>query len=91
MATIVEYTDRKPPQNRYPKKIISPSRSGPCCFAEMEEIGRPQEAEQWEFRYKRCRKCGFTIRVILRERLDVVLVARLRETLAHAFERNVLF
>jgi hypothetical protein len=91
MATIVEYTDRKPPQNRYPKKIISPSRSGPCCFSEMEEIGRLQETEQWEFRYKRCRKCGFTIRVILHERPDVALVARLRETLAHAFERNAIF
>jgi hypothetical protein len=89
MATIVEYTDRKPSQNRYPKKIISPTRSGPCCYSEMEEIGVPQETEQWEFRYKRCRKCGFTIRVILRERPDVALAARLRETLARAFQRNV--
>jgi len=55
----------------------------------MEEIGVPQEAEQWEFRYKRCRKCGFTIRVILRARPDVDLVASLRETLARAFQRKV--
>jgi hypothetical protein len=89
MATIVEYTDRKPPQNRYPKKIVSPTRSGPCCYSEMEEIGMPQETEQWEFRYKRCRKCGFTIRVILRQRPDAALAARLRETLAHAFQRNI--
>ena len=89
MVTIVEYTDRKPTQNRYPKKIISPSRSGPCCYSEMEEIGMPQEAERWVFRYKRCRKCGFTIRVILRERPDVALIAGLRQTLAHAFQRNV--
>jgi hypothetical protein len=89
MATIVEYTDRKPPQNRYPTKIISPSRSGPCCDSEMEEIGRPQEVEHWAFRYKRCRTCGFTIRVILRARPDVALFASLRETLARAFQRNV--
>jgi hypothetical protein len=89
MATIVEYTDRKPSQNRYPKKIISPTRSGPCCYSEMEEIGMLQETEQWEYRYKRCRQCGFTIRVILRERPDVALAARLRETLARAFQRNV--
>ena len=88
MATIVEYTDRKPPQNRYPTKIISSSRSGPCCYAAMEDIGQPQAAEQWEFRYKRCRTCGFTIRVILRARPDVALFANLRETLARAFQRN---
>ena len=91
MATIVEYTDRKTPQNRYPTKIVSPSRSGPCCYSEMEEIGTPQAAERWEWRYRRCRKCGFTIRVILRERPDVALVAQLRETLAHAFQRHVSF
>jgi len=89
MATIVEYTDRKTPQNRYPKKIVSPSRSGACCYSEMEEIGMPQVTEQWEFRYKRCRKCGFTTRVILRQRPDETLVASLRETLARAFQRNV--
>ena len=91
MATIVEYTDRETPQNHYPKRIISPSRSGACCYLEMEEIGMPQEAEQREFRYKRCRKCGFTIRVILHERPDVALVASLRKALAHAFQRNVPF
>jgi hypothetical protein len=89
MATIVEYTDRKPPQNHYPQRIISPSRSGPCCYAAMEDLGRPQEAERWTFRYQRCRTCGFTIRVILCARPDGALVARLRETLAHAFQRNV--
>jgi len=89
MATIVEYTDRETPQNRYPEKIISPTRSGTCCYSEMEEIGMLQQTEHWEFRYKRCRKCGFTIRVILRVRPDVALVAHLREALARAFHRNV--
>ena len=59
MATIVEYTDRKTPQNRYPKKIVSPSRSGACCYSEMEEIGLPHETEQWEFRYKRSVASGY--------------------------------
>ena len=39
MPTIVEYTDRKQPENLYPQRIISPPRSGPCCFSDMEEIG----------------------------------------------------
>ena len=58
MATIVEYTDRKTPQNRYPKKIVSPSRSGACCYSEMEEIGLSQVAEQWEFRYSVAESAG---------------------------------
>jgi len=88
MATIVEYTDRKVSQNRYPTKIISPSRSGPCCYAAMEDIGRSQEAEQ-ECRYKGCQTRGFTARVILRARPDVALIARLRKTLARALHRKV--
>ena len=39
MATIVEYTDRKVPRNRYPRRIVSPSHSSPCCFSDMEELG----------------------------------------------------
>jgi len=89
MATIVEYTDRKPPQNRYPTKIVSPARSAPCCYAAMEDIGRPHRAAHWEFRYKRCRTCGFTIRVILRAIPDAVRAEQLRQILAHAFVRNM--
>lgn len=89
MATIVEYTDQKQPKNLYPQRIISPVRSGPCCFTDMEEIGKPQEEGRWVFQYKRCRKCGFTLRVILREIPDAGLAAELRKILANSFVRNV--
>ena len=89
MATIVEYTDRKPPVNRYPTRIVSPARSGPCCFSNMEELGPPREDARWVYQYKRCRQCGFAVRVILREIPDMALVADLRATLARSFLRNV--
>jgi hypothetical protein len=89
MATIVEYIDQKPPENRYPHRIISPPRSGPCCFSDMDWLGTPQEDERCVYQYRRCRQCGFAVRVILREIPDVALVASLREALAHSFMRNV--
>jgi hypothetical protein len=89
MATIVEYTDLKEPRNSYPDRIISPPRSGPCCFSDMEELGPSQVEGRWEYQYKRCRKCGFTVRVILREIPDATLVSELRQILTTAFQRNV--
>jgi hypothetical protein len=89
MATIVEYTDQKQHKNQYPQRIISPVRSGPCCFTDMEEIGKPQEEGRWVFQYKRCRKCGFALRVILREIPDAGLAAELRKILTNSFVRNV--
>jgi hypothetical protein len=87
MATIVEYTDHKTPQNHYPTRIISPSRSSACCYAHMHDIGLPQTTARWEFLYKRCRTCGFTIRLILRPCPDLLLAARLRQALSTVFER----
>ena len=89
MRTIIEYTDQKPPDNLYPKHIISPSRSGPCCFTEMEEIGVPHQDARWVFQYKRCKTCGFAVRVIVRELPNEALVADLKNILATAFVRNV--
>lgn len=89
MPTIVEYTDQKQPRNLYPQRIISPVRSGPCCFTDMEEVGKPQEDGRWVFQYKRCKKCGFALRVILREIPDAALAAELRKILANSFVRNV--
>ena len=88
LATIVEYTDRKRPENRYPKRIISPTRSQLCCFTDMEEIGTSHESDRWVFQYKRCRHCGFTVRVILREVPDETVAALLRRILATSFQRN---
>ncbi len=89
MATIVEYTDQKRPKNHYPERIISPLHSGPCCFTDMQELGKPQEEGRWVYQYKRCRKCGFAVRVILREIPDAALAAELRKILANSFVRNV--
>ncbi len=89
VPTIVEYTDQKPPKNSYPQRIISPVRSGPCCFTDMEEVGKPQEDGRWVFQYRRCKKCGFALRVILREIPDAALAAELRKILANSFVRNV--
>ncbi len=89
MATIVEYTDQKAPRNLYPARIISPARSSSCCFTDMEEIGKPQRDGRWVFQYKRCKKCGFTVRVILRQIPDAVLAAELRKLLAHSFVRGL--
>lgn len=89
MATIVEYTDRKRPQNGYPTRIISPTRPRPCCFSDMEELGTSHATDRWVFQYKRCRHCGFTVRVILHEIPDADLIGTLRQTLATSFQRNI--
>jgi hypothetical protein len=89
MPTIVKYTDQQASANRYPQQIISPPRSGACCFSDMEELGPLQEDGRWVYQYRRCRQCGYAVRVILREIPDATLVADLRETLSHMFVRNV--
>lgn len=89
MATIVEYTDAEAPRNLYPKRIISPSHSKSCCFTDMQEVGSVQQDGQWEYHYKRCRTCGFAVRVILRALPDEALIRDLRRTLENSFKRNV--
>lgn len=88
MPTIIEYSGRKKPQNQYPRLMISPLHSGPCCFSDMEDIGEPQMDARWVFQYRRCRKCGFALRVILREIPNATLVAELRHTFQFAFTRG---
>ena len=89
MVTIVTYTDHTPPQNHYPHQIVSPSHPSPCCFFDMEGVGTAQTEQRWLFQYQRCRQCGFTVRVILREIPDSALTAALRKTLARSLVRNV--
>jgi hypothetical protein len=88
MPTIVEYTDAKPARNRYPRSITSPSHASPCCELRMEPIGKPFLEGRSEIQYTRCRRCGFTVRLILRQLPDAELVARLRKELASAFVRD---
>ena len=89
MPTIVEYTDRKPPENRFPHRIVSPPHSRACCFSDMQDVGGARREAGWEYRYRRCRTCGFTLRVILRPIPDEALLGELRAELAKAFVRNV--
>jgi hypothetical protein len=55
----------------------------------MEDVGGAMREPDWEYRYRRCRTCGFTVRVILRPILDEALLRDLREELAKSFVRNV--
>ena len=73
MATIVEYTDKKKPTNAFPKWIISPLGPGICCYSEMEQIGGEQREEGWSFIYKRCKKCGFTVRHVIARDPQVII------------------
>ncbi len=63
MATIVEYSAEKPARNRYPGKIISPPFPAQCCLTYMKRIGEMlAERDGQRFCYKRCTRCGFTVR-----------------------------
>ena len=85
----MEYSDQKPPTNRYPHRIISPSRAADCCFSDMEKVGTPQQDGHWVYQYRRCRQCGFAVRVILREIPDMTLAKSLRATVARPLVRNI--
>jgi len=88
MPTIIEYSGRKKPRNQYPKSIVSPPSSGPCCCTDMQELGEPAQDDRWVFQYKRCGTCGFAVRVLLREIPNGALVAELRHTFRRAFVRG---
>jgi hypothetical protein len=55
----------------------------------MEEVGEAREDHRWVYQYRRCRQCGFTVRVILKQILDTALADELRKILASSFMRNV--
>lgn len=88
MSSIVEYTDQKRPRYQYPSRIISPPRPGPCCERHMAEVGRREEGGRWVFRYKRCRRCGFTVRLVLEALPDPRLMAELRATFLRTITRG---
>jgi hypothetical protein len=91
VKTIVEYTDQKSPINQYPSRLVSPPAASPCCFSGMEEVGSPREDERWVFQYRRCRACGFVVRVILRVIPNPKLAKELRAILARSMARGVSF
>ncbi len=81
MATIVEYSAEKSARNGYPRKIISPSFSGPCCLTHMRRIGEVQvEGGGQRFYYKRCARCGFTVReFVFKIELDRLLALQVSD------------
>jgi hypothetical protein len=87
MPTIVMYTDKRPPLNHFPQRIISPTRSGPCCFSAMEAVGAVRREGRWEYAYQRCRTCGFTVRVIVRYLPDPTEIAKLQKLFASILTR----
>ena len=89
LPSLVPYTDQEPPANRDPHRIIAPPRAGDCCFSAMEWLDVPQRDARGGYQDRRCRRCGFAVRVLLREVPDPTLVNSLRDALAHAFVRNV--
>lgn len=65
MATIVTYSGRMRPVNAYPARIVSPQRPSACCATGMIQIGDLQTEGSGLYYYKRCRRCGFTVRHFL--------------------------
>jgi hypothetical protein len=80
----VEYTDTQAPRNQYPYRIISPAHSIPCCVATMEEIGPEAQGAHWVYRSKRCRACGFTVRLVVRALPAAALLPSRRKALSIA-------
>jgi hypothetical protein len=83
MKTIVEYSASEPPQNLFPRRIVSPPHSSACCFRNMEAIGGTQRDGRWVFQYRRCRTCGFTVRRVLRRDPEATGFGKLRRIFAH--------
>ena len=88
MPTIVSYTDKRPPLNHFPQRIISPTHAGPCCFSAMEDLGVVYRQMQCEYAYRRCRTCGFTVRVIVRYLADQTELANLQKLFASVLSRG---
>jgi len=89
MSTIVTYTDTAPPRNQFPRRIISPTHSGSCCFSSMQPVGDVSREERYEYEYRRCRTCGFTVRVIVRSLPDQERLAKLRKVFATALTKMI--
>lgn len=62
MVSIIEYSVEKKARNSYPHRIISPPIPSQCCQARMNRIGQVQVEDNGKFYYKRCSRCGFTVR-----------------------------
>ncbi len=84
MGSIIEYRDDHPPENDYPRRIISPTSPSACCGDQMEQIGHGGIDASWRFFYKRCPTCGYTVRCFYAPSLTAIFEAarEIRVTLA---------
>ncbi len=87
MPIIVTYTDSHPPRNDFPRRIISPTHPGPCCLSGMQVLGTACREERWEYAYRRCRTCGFTVRAFVRSLPDQAEIAKLQKLFAAVLSR----
>jgi hypothetical protein len=84
MDNIVEYRSDVPPENDYPRKIVSPVAPAPCCLVSMAPVGRNAIDGMWRFHYKRCSVCGYTVRCFYAPSLIAMLDAGRQVRLALA-------
>ncbi len=73
VPSIVEYRDDRSALNAYPTRIVSPSRPSACCADGMARLGAPERDGAWEYYYKRCGTCGYTVRFYTSQGLDAIL------------------
>ena len=88
MPSLVPYTDQQPPTSRYLYQITAPPRAGVCCVSAMAWLDARRDV-RGVYQDRRCRRCGFTVRVLHHETPDTTRVATLRESLARAFLRSI--
>ncbi|MBZ0160504.1 hypothetical protein [Candidatus Methylomirabilis sp.] len=62
IVSIIEYSTEKKARSSYPFKIVSPPIPSQCCATRMNRIGQAQVDGDRTFYYKRCSRCGFTVR-----------------------------
>ncbi len=63
LRNIIRYSDEQKPLNDYPKRIVSPTRAGPCCNDENREVvGTIREVDGFKYCYKICQECGHAVR-----------------------------
>ncbi len=89
MPTIVTYSDTHPPVDHFPDCISSPTHASPCCTANMDTLGHLGREDRFEYTYRRCRTCGFTVRGIVRYLPDERRLADLRRLLATTLTKGM--
>jgi hypothetical protein len=63
VRNIIRYTEKEPPRNEYPKKIVSPPNPSACCTDEnRENVGPTREVDGFKFCYKICQVCGHAVK-----------------------------